>query len=396
MKRTRWIIALILLLGLWLLIRNFYGFVPYQGEDNNISLPTSFPLYYDYKGVIHAHTIYSDGAGDFPEVISGGQAAKIDYLITSDHNTLKPYKEGWEGWHQGLLLLIGEEISTNTGHLLALRINKEGVSSPSQKSIDGVNEDGGFSFLAHSENMKIPWKDWSVENYRGIEIINMDSIVRRKALQIDGIYSLLRYLQSPDNLRGVVANNPPTLELKRWDELTKERRVVGISSVDAHGIIKIFDKKYKMPSYEHMFRSATTHVITREKFSGDFSKDKEMLYKTIENGNVYGVFEENISATGFLFYAENSTEKVIMGDEITHKGDNPVTLSVSLPTGQEGIIRLVKDGIVIKEIAGRSMNYVADGPGVYRSEVYRYDKRLPFDLYWGSRPWIYSNPIYIR
>jgi len=395
-RKKRVLLGSILLVGIWLFLRNFYGFVPYQEGDDKVSLQASSLPYYDYKGVIHAHSIYSDGAGDFPEIISEAQAAQIDYLITSDHNTLKPYQKGLEGWHQGLILLIGEEISTDTGHLLALRITKEGVSSPSQKSIDSVNKDGGFSFLAHSENMKIPWRDWNVQGYTGIEIINMDSVVRRKALQIDGIYSLLRYLQSPNNLRDVVSNNPPTLELKRWDELTKERRVVGISSVDAHGIIKIFDKKYKMPTYEHMFRSATTHVVTGEKFSGDFSKDKELLYKTIELGHVYGVFEETIPATGFLFFGENSKEKVVMGDEIVYQAGEPLKLFVSLPNGQEGIIKLVKDGKIIKEHAGRDMTYTADGPGVYRVEVYLYDKRLPFNLYWGSRPWIYSNPIYIR
>jgi hypothetical protein len=56
----------------------------------------------------------------------------------------------------------------------------------------------------------------------------------------------------------------------------------------------------------------------------------------------------------------------------------------------EGEIRLVKDSQVLKKWRGREVMYEAEEKGVYRVEVYR--RLFPF----GWRPWIFSNPIYLR
>ena len=44
--------------------------------------------YYDYAGAIHIHTVYSDGTGTFDDIAAAGTTAGMDFLITSDHNTL--------------------------------------------------------------------------------------------------------------------------------------------------------------------------------------------------------------------------------------------------------------------------------------------------------------------
>jgi DNA-binding PadR family transcriptional regulator len=56
----------------------------------------------------------------------------------------------------------------------------------------------------------------------------------------------------------------------------------------------------------------------------------------------------------------------------------------------EGEVRLVKDGRVVKKWRGREVMYEPTEKGVYRIEVYRH--LFPF----GWRPWIFSNPIYLR
>ncbi len=74
-----------------------------------------------------------------------------------------------------------------------------------------------------------------------------------------------------------------------------------------------------------------------------------------------------------------------MGDEIAVQG--AVTLQTKLPS--RALIRLVKDGKVVKEVSGDTLTFSTDEPGAYRVEVYR---RFLGKL----RGWIFSNPIYLR
>ena len=63
----------------------------------------------DLTCVIHAHTIHSDGTGTVADVVRGAQRAGVDVMLLSDHNTLAGKVD--EGWYEGTLLLVGEEIS---------------------------------------------------------------------------------------------------------------------------------------------------------------------------------------------------------------------------------------------------------------------------------------------
>jgi len=75
-----------------------------------------------------------------------------------------------------------------------------------------------------------------------------------------------------------------------------------------------------------------------------------------------------------------------MGEERPFR---PGTLSIDVPS--KGDIRLLKNGIVLKRWRGQmNVSYRVEERGVYRVEVYR---RL---FLFGPRPWIFSNPIYLR
>jgi hypothetical protein len=71
----------------------------------------------------------------------------------------------------------------------------------------------------------------------------------------------------------------------------------------------------------------------------------------------------------------------MMGDTILWIPD--LTAEVCVP--QPGIITILRDGVPLREIRGTREAFPLNTPGVYRVEV-----RLL------SRPWIYSNPIYVR
>ncbi|MCD5401032.1 PHP domain-containing protein, partial [candidate division NPL-UPA2 bacterium] len=136
--------------------------------------------YKDYKGVIHVHSRYSDGSGNLKKIVGAANRAGLDYLIITDHNTLRHKEEGAEGWHKGILVLVGQEISPRTSHYLALGIEKpiNPKGRDVQGYIDEVKEQGGLGFIAHPDSQgkrslplkKRPWTAWEAKNFTGIEL----------------------------------------------------------------------------------------------------------------------------------------------------------------------------------------------------------------------------------
>lgn len=73
-----------------------------------------------YRGDCHLHTVHSDGKRTPAEVAALARAAGLDFMHSSDHNTSSAHR-AWDGlWGDDLLILVGEEITTRNGHVLAI------------------------------------------------------------------------------------------------------------------------------------------------------------------------------------------------------------------------------------------------------------------------------------
>src|ERR1700752_2678807 len=71
-------------------------------------------------GVVHVHTTLSDGGGSPAEVIAAAREAGLRFVVLTDHNNLDA--KSYEGYHDGVLVLVGSELSTTVGHILGLGI----------------------------------------------------------------------------------------------------------------------------------------------------------------------------------------------------------------------------------------------------------------------------------
>ncbi len=80
-----------------------------------------------------------------------------------------------------------------------------------------------------------------------------------------------------------------------------------------------------------------------------------------------------------------SEASIIMGDEVKFAPGQ--TLAVRFPV--ECHIRMVRAGKVVEERRGQNLGFEIEMPGVYRVEGW-------LDVGGERRPWIYSNPIYVR
>ena len=62
---------------------------------------------FEYVGVVHVHSIYSDGTGTIPEIAKAASELGLDFVMMTDHNTLKPKHDGFEGWYNDTMIIIG-------------------------------------------------------------------------------------------------------------------------------------------------------------------------------------------------------------------------------------------------------------------------------------------------
>jgi len=354
---------------------------------------------FDYKGAVHIHTTYSDGGGDMEEVLSAARSAGLDFLVISDHDTLAPKTDGWEGWKEGVLVVVAAEITAKRrGHILTLEMNDvDGLKDlPPEEYLPRVKGQGGWAFVVHPlgrseynpQRRRESWCDWTRPEIDGIEIW---------AYMHDWIEGLnyrrfLGYLLHPESK----ITGPPPEVLSVWDELGRRRRIAGIGGLDAHSR-RTFLSKIKIFPYENLFKTIRTHILC-EPFTEKDEEDIKRVASALVEGRSYVAYDFLADATGFSFTASDSQGTYEMGQEIGSSarsldkvaakesagGDRgPVEFAVTSPFEAE--IYLLKDGLVVSQAKGTSLKLERAESGVYRAEV-----KL------AGKPWVFSNPIYLR
>jgi hypothetical protein len=350
---------------------------------------------HDIAGVLHVHSTYSDGTGTVPEIAAAARANRLDFLLLTDHDTLAARDRGEEGWHDGVLVLVGEEVSPiRENHYLAFGLDRpidhRGLGP--QQIVDRVNEAGGFGFLSHpfskgSERFRrgaggMPWRDLECAGYTGLELW---SFVTDSAERVNSIRELLSFVATP----GRFIDHPPRRNLDQWDALCRLRRCVALAGVDAHQVgIRIRNRvPIRLMAYKRSFRHLRTHLLADAPLLGDLERDRASVFAALRAGRAYISVDSVAPARGFRFWAEGSDgRRAEMGDGA---GVAEWVLQVSAP--RPARLRLVRDGEVIAETNGESdrLEHWTDAPGVYRVEAYR-------QAHGRERTWILSNPIYVR
>ncbi|MBN1546628.1 MAG: CehA/McbA family metallohydrolase [Syntrophaceae bacterium] len=350
--------------------------------------------YFDYSGIIHFHSEYSfDGRIPLPEIIAAAKENGLDFLMLTDHSTLQASADGFGGWHDRVLLIVGQEVAPRFNHLLVfengipIEVDKDDTKIAPQSYIDKVVAAGGICFIAHPDHegtalfhvKHYPWQDWNVSGYTGLGI--WDFMTDWQNSLKGHLRAFLSYLWPGFFLQG-----PQVATLRRWDELNHHRRVVGIGESDNHATRKrIVGVTFTVFPFRKAFRFLRTHIVTRSPLTGDGFGDKTLLLDALRGGNVYIAQESFFSAKGFFLSVTEGKREATMGDIFFL--DQRARLIVRVPAN--GHIRVVKDGSLYHEEIGRSASCFISQPGVYRIEVFA-------KSYGKYRPWIFSNPVYIN
>jgi hypothetical protein len=343
---------------------------------------------YDLTCVIHVHSTHSDGSGTVAQIARAAARAGIDVVFLTDHDTLAAKRSGEERWYDDVLVLVGEEVSpVNRDHYLAFGIDQEINRRMSGPEIcDAVHAAGGFGFGAHpfsrgSERFKRPGiKFREVDCLDGIELW---SFLNDTGERVRGFRDLARMLWFPQRAIG----GPPEGNLREWDRLCQARRVVAIGGLDAHQFgLRIAGRvPVRLMGYARSFKQLHTHVLVDQHLTHDLEADRARVYEALREGHCYIANDQVADATGFEFWAEASgtdaPARIPMGAET---GFAPgMTLHARTP--QRADIRLIRDGEVIGDTHSAELDHSIELHGVYRLEVSL-----------GDRPWIISNPIYLR
>ena len=128
------------------------------------------------------------------------------------------------------------------------------------------------------------------------------------------------------------------------------------------------------------------HVLLPEALSSDFQVAKDQIYGAIKKGHLFIGHDAIAASKGFrLAFSGESGTCALMGEELRFE---PGSLTVELPL--RGLIRIIRNGREYSKGEANQFEAKVQKPGVYRVEVY---KKTPI---FGWRPWIFSNPIFLR
>ncbi len=356
---------------------------------------------FEYSGSLHIHSKFSDGSGTVEEIAKYATESDLDFIILTDHNTLKAKDKGYEKWYKQTMLIVGYEVNDikNRNHYLVLGTDK--VTGTFEKLQDGdsgnkmsaaeyvkeIKNSGGIGFLAHPHEKRnklpqlkaYPWTAWESEDFTGIEIWNHMS---EWAEGVDESNKLQRFLHPLKSIIG-----PPEETLRKWDELNKKRKVVAIGGIDAHAHKhNVMGFEFEIFGYKILFKSIRTHVLVEKEIrkgnQKTYESDRDQVIVALGKGRSFIVNNYYGKGNGFRFFAEYNGSNYTMGDEIVpdKSKSKKIILRTMLPS--EAQIKLIHNGKCIDELKGLDCIWDTNEKGSYRIEAWK-----------NGKGWIFSNHI---
>jgi hypothetical protein len=368
-----------------------------QQVNSERTVDQSQSAYTDYKGVIHVHTsLGGHSTGILADVIQAARQNGLSFVVMTEHpsDVMDTSAQTLNGVHAGVLFIGGNEVNTASHDRLLLVPGSADASTANtigaQQVLTGQKARGGLSLLAYPQE----FQSWDVTDYDGMEVYNLYTNTKRINYFVTFFDGLWSYWSYPDLMFARFYERPDDA-LKKWDELIakKNQRIVATAGNDAHANVgfRIGDLTgneiigLHLDPYERSFSLVRNHVlIEKEK-----PLTSETLLDALRSGHSYIAFDIFGDSTGFTYTAENSQGKKIMGDEIElHDG---VRLTITTPV--KARVLLIKDGQAIHDEDGTARKeYALTERGVYRVEVYL----TQLGSLVQNKPWIISNPIYVR
>ncbi|MBN1828812.1 MAG: CehA/McbA family metallohydrolase [Deltaproteobacteria bacterium] len=344
-----------------------------------------------YAGAVHVHSVHShDGRRSVDHILKSAKRAKLDFIMLTDHGNLSAKER--EGWQDGVLLAVGEEITPRFNHYLVFGMDdcidvREEEDVPPGSYVAAVAKSGGIGIIAHPDHQgaplfhvkHYPWCDWSVSGFTGMGI--WDFMTDWQSALTSFHRALWAYCFPASVLKG-----PRRETLSRWDSLIRFGPVVGVGELDNHDTLySLGGIALGVFSFRRAFHFIRTYIFSETPFCGDRTKDISLLLSSLRRGRAFAALDYYKCARGFVFYLSDGEITAWPGDRLVVKGEYRV--EVSLPSS--GHIRIIRDGTLAAAGEGQSLSLVARDRGCYRVEVFSMTGSV-------MHPWIFSNHIVVE
>jgi len=318
-----------------------------------------------------SHGVYSDFKAVFLPL--GGKMESQKQILAAAHKTgvqvvmmttsNSPKDESWTGLHEGVLFLNGIE-------------SAEGISWFAENGSDGKPlSSGGLRFLHQP-------LDRSTESIDAVALLSggPDPKFETELLAIFRTNAALQkslvsdYRAFPNEFFG----NPayPDKIFAKWDHDIQERPLTGIGANE--WVHKPFLQEAGNDPYEISFQNLVTHILAED-------LTEHFIREALTNGHAYLAHDWLCDSAGFTFGAVNNLGVFGMGDSAPIIGNTRVTAQAPV----QARFRLFHKGAIIQETTGTNLTFQAKEPGPYRVEAW-------LNVAGEDRPWVYSNPIYLR
>jgi hypothetical protein len=267
-----------------------------------------------YSGDLHMHTLHSDGKRTQQELIDEALSKKLDYIISTEHNTNSANLRWSKYDNKSLLIINGEEVTTTAfGHWNALGLKTNTLIdwrySPNDQVINEyikmVHHDGGLCIINHPFYAKDLSNSFKFDPllFDGIEVWNGNwDFMDAKAL-------------------------------KWWDGFLKQgHHILAIGASDTH----------QSTGSPNNLGNPSTIIYTE-------SLSKIAILSGLKSGKAY------ISSLGKMdleFNAQTKTGKATMGETLKFKTAEEVSATLSIKPIPYAVITLIgEQGILFTEKA---------------------------------------------
>jgi len=398
----------------------------FASERRPVSLSTG---YNDYRAVLHAHAEDATHTGGTrPELLAAARRAGVQIVMLTDH--VRPERDfindSWRGLREGVLFIPGSE---DRGFLSFPIKSIKGMEAGSREQyIEMIRSNGGNIFLSHVEERP----DWPTDQLDGLEVYNHHTDVKNEGafnLWLQGsltdpvrlpelVAALTEY---PEEVFGAQQDYLTDI-IAKWDRDSQQHRQTGVAANDCHHnqvfTVTAIDENTvevgyitskptttrvtadKVPGvaalvkgrkpgeliarldfdpYERSLRYVSTHILAHE-------LTEPAVREALKRGHAYVAHDWLCDSTGFAFVARTGGKSNAgMGDEVKLAG----ALMLSAATPVKCTMKLIRNGEALQTANTNRLDFEVKTPGVYRIEAW-------LEVDGEQRPWIYSNPIYVR
>ncbi|MDO5852275.1 MAG: PHP domain-containing protein [Methanobacteriaceae archaeon] len=172
----------------------------------------------------HIHSNYSyDSAAKLEDIIKYSKNIGLKAIAITDHDNINGTNKIKEMDHEDLIIIPGEEISSKSGHVIALGIQEHiKALQTTPETIDQIHEQGGIAIAAH------PYCLYRSGMGKIVEEVNIDAIETMNSRFIFGISNY------------------------RAKKLSKKKNIPAIGASDAHFIKGIGSCYTQIPNADNV------------------------------------------------------------------------------------------------------------------------------------------------